>query len=279
MTDTPTIEAEVPQKRTRGRPPGKYGRYRKLDQPNKIKSESIKSESQLLNGPELNEGPPRRKKGPGSGKPAPTIVINSANMQDYFPPPPRKIGAPSTYTEEMADRICEWIAQGKSLRSFCLLEDTPDHSTVYDWMEANPVFYQKYARAKHKGIDVMAEQTVDVSSVLSRPPEQIQAARLAFDARKWYLSKVAPKVWGDKVEVHQEISGPGGGPIEFRVQALIGLIEDPAIADRLADHHLAAIREAALLLAAPAAGVGSRSAGDGAGAIIEGETSEMPAED
>jgi hypothetical protein len=99
----------------------------------------------------------------------------------------------------MADRICVWLGEGESLRSLCLQDGTPNYSTVYDWMDANPSFAVKYARARDKGLDVMAEETVDESSVLSRPAEQIPAAR-ALDARKWYLSKIAPKRYGDRIE-------------------------------------------------------------------------------
>ncbi|KKL27179.1 hypothetical protein LCGC14_2387790, partial [marine sediment metagenome] len=38
---------------------------------------------------------------------------------------------------------------------------------------------------------------------------------LRVDTRKWYLSKVLPKLYGDKT--HMEVSAPGGGPVEIAV--------------------------------------------------------------
>jgi hypothetical protein len=35
--------------------------------------------------------------------------------------------------------------------------------------------------------------------------------RLRFDSRRWYLSKLAPKRYGDKLQ--QEVSGPDGGAL------------------------------------------------------------------
>jgi len=42
--------------------------------------------------------------------------------------------------------------------------------------------------------------------------ENIQRDRLRVDSRKWYASKVLPKIYGDKLA--KELSGPNGGPIE-----------------------------------------------------------------
>ena len=36
-------------------------------------------------------------------------------------------------------------------------------------------------------------------------------AKLRVDTRKWALSKMCPKKYGDKIQ--QEVSGPDGGPV------------------------------------------------------------------
>src|SRR5215467_10996127 len=94
---------------------------------------------------------PKKKRGAGTGKPGPAVVVNGSNFEEHFPPPPRKMGAPTTYTEEMAARLCEWVTAGKSLNSFCKLDDTPTLQTVYNWQDAHPEFFAKYARARDKG--------------------------------------------------------------------------------------------------------------------------------
>lgn len=41
----------------------------------------------------------------------------------------------------------------------------------------------------------------------------VQRNRLRVDARKWLLSKLAPKKYGDKLDT--TVSAPGGGPAQF----------------------------------------------------------------
>ena len=45
-------------------------------------------------------------------------------------------------------------------------------------------------------------------------PEVLQRSRLRVDTRKWLMSKIAPKRYGEKLQT--EISGPGGGPQVIR---------------------------------------------------------------
>ena len=48
--------------------------------------------------------------------------------------------------------------------------------------------------------------------VLTVDHEHIQRARLRVDTRKWILSKMLPKVYGDKFQV----GGDGGEPLTFK---------------------------------------------------------------
>jgi hypothetical protein len=42
--------------------------------------------------------------------------------------------------------------------------------------------------------------------------EHIQRSRVRIDTRKWLLSKMLPKVYGDKSEV--AVTGPNGGEVQ-----------------------------------------------------------------
>jgi hypothetical protein len=203
--------------------------------------------------PETSHRPtwkPKKKRGPGTGKPAPAVIISGANFDEHFPPPPKKVGAPSKYTEEIGEQICKWVGDGKSLRSFCLQEGTPELQTVYNWQDAHPQFFEKYARARDKGFDVLAELTRDGANDPNIAPEDVQRAKLGFEANKWYLSKVAHRRYGDRLDVRQEITGPGGGPLQAHV--LLDVLLTPANLERLDDIEIAAIRSAAAKLALPA---------------------------
>lgn len=109
---------------------------------------------------------------------------------------------------EIMDIIVEQLAQGMSLRAICSPDDMPDRNTVMRWWDADPEYAAKCARARDVGFDDQAEKLAE--DIESDP--DVARARLKFDYRKWYLSKLRPKVYGDKVDLTH--SGPNGGPIQ-----------------------------------------------------------------
>lgn len=141
-------------------------------------------------------------------------------------------GRPSTFTQETADAICTRLAEGESLRKICADDEMPDQTTVYRWLRAeeNEPFRQQYARAREDQADFYAEQIIEISdedpatSVESGRGEDapdvvrvdgaaVAHQRLRVDARKWYASKLAPKKYGDKIEV----AGDEDRPLAVRV--------------------------------------------------------------
>lgn len=118
------------------------------------------------------------------------------------------MGRPSDYTPEIAARICALLAEGHSLRSICKADDMPCESTVRQWaLEDRCGFSAQYTRARDIGLDAVADDVIEIADGGGDPVR----ARLRFDARRWYLSKLAPKKYGDKVT--NEHTGPEGGPI------------------------------------------------------------------
>lgn len=141
-------------------------------------------------------------------------------------------GRPSDFSEELADRICEALADGLSLRTICADEDMPNRATVFRWLAANKAFSDQYARAREEQAETMADEIVGISdegdtrTIVGSDDEQIVVYdstavarnRLRIDARKWVASKLKPKKYGDKTTT--ELSGPGGGPIPVAVGEL-----------------------------------------------------------
>ena len=130
----------------------------------------------------------------------------------------KKTGRPSSYTEKLADEICERIADGEALHIMCQEPEMPSAATVYRWLEDNISFRDKYARARSRQADKLAAEIVDIAdAVPSKDKGALEKARLRMDARKWAASKLAPKKYSDKVQ--QEISGPDGVPVQHAVAA------------------------------------------------------------
>lgn len=127
------------------------------------------------------------------------------------------MGRPSIYTKELADKICARLAQGESLRIICRDEEIPASSTVYLWvLENREGFSEKYARAREMQAEVLFDEILEIADDGSNDlmtitkgketynvedKEVTNRSRLRVDSRKWYLSKVLPKKFGEKVDV------------------------------------------------------------------------------
>lgn len=136
-------------------------------------------------------------------------------------------GRPSKYTKALATKICTLLAEGESLRSVCAMEGMPNKSTVIRWLASNEDFCDQYARAKEQAAFLMAEDILEIADDGSNDwmekldgegnavgyqlnGEHVQRSKLRVDARKWLLSKLLPKKFGEKVA----LTGEGGGPIQ-----------------------------------------------------------------
>jgi hypothetical protein len=132
-------------------------------------------------------------------------------------------GRPSLYTAELADRICTRLAEGESLRAICRDEGYPAESTVRKWaLEDESGFAAQYTRARELGYHALADEIIYISNTPqvgektktddkgteTTTGDMIEHRRLQVDARKWYLSKVLPKVYGEKQQVeHSGVIG------------------------------------------------------------------------
>lgn len=139
-------------------------------------------------------------------------------------------GRPTLYTPATADLILGRLASGDSLKAICRSDDAlPAESTVRLWViddrraeGETEGFAARYARARDIGLDCMADELLDVaddgtndftrraredgSVVDAVDHEHISRSRLRVDTRKWYLSKLAPKRYGERIEVESKHS-------------------------------------------------------------------------
>lgn len=121
-----------------------------------------------------------------------------------------------TYTPELANEICERIADGEFLRVICREEGKPSWTTIYNWMNDIPGFAERIAHARTLGFDAIAEDTIcmiaDTPEVGEKTKlsmtglevtrgDMIEHRKLRVDTRLKMLSKWAPKKYGDKQEV------------------------------------------------------------------------------
>lgn len=128
-------------------------------------------------------------------------------------------GRPTKFLNTLADTICKLIAEGKSLRSIVKDENMPSASTIFRWLldDKHKEFWEQYEKARNVQAEMMFEELLEIadndehdelekeredgSSYYVPNSEFIQRSRLRVDVRKWYLSKVLPKKFGDKMDL------------------------------------------------------------------------------
>jgi hypothetical protein len=115
------------------------------------------------------------------------------------------MGRPSDYSDELADAICVRLAQGDSLRKICKDEDMPGESTVYAWLFKDEAFQEKYARARTAQSEPWLE---DIIEVADDPEMKADDKRVRIDARKWAMSKLAAKKYGERKLIGSDPDNP-----------------------------------------------------------------------
>ena len=108
------------------------------------------------------------------------------------------VGRPSTYSDQLANTICEKIALGQSLRSVCREPGFPAKYTILRWLHLHEDFRAHYARARLEQADTYAERMQEISESTDDP-------RLQVDVLKWKVARMHPRSWGDKQAI--ELSG------------------------------------------------------------------------
>ena len=94
------------------------------------------------------------------------------------------------------------------------------------WVKDNKAFSDQYTRAREIGYQLLADEIIEISDD-SRgdtwvdddgnertDTERVARSKLRMDSRKWMLSKMLPKMYGDKV-VHQ---GDPDAPVVHRIE-------------------------------------------------------------
>lgn len=131
---------------------------------------------------------------------------------------------PTKYTPELGDQICELIAEGLSLTRVHEklkadgAEYSPTPAVINTWALKIPEFTEQYSRARIIQAHCLADDILAICDDGSRDTitryredgteydaidhEHINRSRLRVDTRKWYLSKVLPKLYGDRIEVN-----------------------------------------------------------------------------
>ena len=108
------------------------------------------------------------------------------------------VGRPSIYRENLGEIILERLANGESMVQICADDAMPGLRTVMRWAKENEQFGTEYAHAREAQAEVMDDKILTAANDAHTDP---QAARVKIEAYKWRAAKLAPKRYGDKLDV------------------------------------------------------------------------------
>ncbi len=125
------------------------------------------------------------------------------------------------YSEEDKEKtfsiICDELEKGYSLRSILRREDMPSSRTFFKWIDDDNEKVKQYERSLELRSEMLFDEIIEIADKQGEDIGEdengnkvvnhniVQRNRLQIDARKWALSKMFPKKFGDKVM--QEHSG------------------------------------------------------------------------
>lgn len=121
------------------------------------------------------------------------------------------------YTEDNKEKIfsliCDELEKGYSLRSILRREDMPSSRTFFKWIDESELKVKQYERSLELRSEMLFDEIIEIADKQSEDVGEdengnkvinhniVQRNRLQIDARKWALSKMFPKKFGDKTDI------------------------------------------------------------------------------
>ncbi|WP_457660183.1 MULTISPECIES: terminase small subunit-like protein [Sinorhizobium] len=142
----------------------------------------------------------------------------------------------SQWGQPTRDAILEKLSIGKSLREICSAKGMPSEALVRKWISQDEDFGAQFARAREAGMEALGDEilqiadsqegdlikTEDGREIVNH--DAIQRAKLRVDTRKWIMSKIAPKKYGDRLDLNHSgsIDSLSDDAIDARLLKLLG---------------------------------------------------------
>lgn len=127
---------------------------------------------------------------------------------------PKQAAKPERDKAAICQAVLQGMRDGLSAFKACQAAGVPQ-STFNRWVDADAKLAEQYAHAREDLIERMANEVLELAD--SDVPETgdgkrdwqaIQQRKLQVDSRKWLLSKLAPKKYGDRLELAGDKENP-----------------------------------------------------------------------
>jgi hypothetical protein len=130
---------------------------------------------------------------------------------------------PVTYSEEVAEAICEAVATTpRGVEFICRTNASfPNERTVRRWQQAHPEFRLALAVAKEWQADLLAYEGLEIADDASGDKRQITRqggetetvldfefvarSKLRCEQRRWMAGKLSPSKYGDRLDLNAHV--------------------------------------------------------------------------
>jgi hypothetical protein len=132
------------------------------------------------------------------------------------------------YSLEKIDQTLETILlrveNGEAIRTILKEKGMPSSKTFYEWLDSDELKVKRYARATTLRAKDIFEEMLEIADDASQDllatdrgeignMVKVQRDKLRIDTRKWALSKLEPKKYGDSVK----LTGDADNPIQSKL--------------------------------------------------------------
>jgi hypothetical protein len=123
----------------------------------------------------------------------------------------RKLGRPSTYSEELVKELCMRIAKRESMNAVLSDPRMPSWDTIYTWREKYPEFAAKLAHAREIRGEARVARIDDITDDVLAGRIDPNVGRVAITAEQWAAGRES-KAYSDRVEAR--LANPDGTPLQ-----------------------------------------------------------------
>jgi len=125
-------------------------------------------------------------------------------------------GRPTIFNETLAAKICQRIADGESIRAICSDPDMPSTTAIFRWIANGKYdgFRQLYEASMQirletlgDGLIELADAPIERNAAGAIDSAAVQMRRLQIETRRWILSKLLPRKYGDRMGLDHQGEG------------------------------------------------------------------------
>lgn len=115
------------------------------------------------------------------------------------------------FADDVIEELIARTAKGEPLTRLCDDPRMPGRTTVYDWLDTDEGFAERFRVARARGVHALAEETLKIADEPAKDAVEVADKRVRIDTRLRLAGKWLPSAYGEKV---QHTGADGEGPVK-----------------------------------------------------------------